>query len=882
MSFLRHSLALLLGLSLGSLACTSTTPVLPEGIDNPHSLTTVCFRKLLSEPNTAYVVVGPKRCANQVCMHQASTDPGAPAVEVDLADCATATGDQVLAANTILRVLVGGGSKGSISLADPSAGAWVDTDASIPGWTPFTLPGLPGPMAVDTVHGVVFVLLPVEHEILSMDATLLLQGKLKLLSAVHLDFTPADLVMAQMPEPRLYISDPFGDPLAQSGGRLWQIPVAGFGGTAPTATALTGTPNSLAVAAATGHLYIGHLREGYVSVFDPVAGKVIQKIGIAPACDDGLDNDGDGLTDRDDSGCDDARDPVEGDPENGAARCADGVDNDGDGQTDAADLGCSPTHTTADACRNGKDDDGDGKTDYPDDPGCSGWGDADEGSDSVPGVGAVILECADGIDNDHDGLTDHADPDCYNRASPHEVASSDQPRTLMAATFDGHYVVAADRDRRMLHIIDTTTVSLIVPKMGSATPFQHPSLLDQRDGLAGLPLSQLPMSLGPIRYDGRDAIAIGQASGGAVILQFELQAGSATQIGLLLDPTKTDAQRLTVSSAPTLVIEGKPVDLGSSVFARYASLGRLAVDVDKSQTPNLTSYDGLTPNLNVADHRSEVWRFTFEGLLSLGTTLPAIFKTPGVLVTPRGGFCEMGVLPDDFALLTVDGDCGTLKPGVPVRYRIAAVHAESLELDPTSGRVDVPVTATNILTVDVAAVTPMPLPPTTCAGHFDLRARDWLAYGTRTGLLSSRPAADGECTPLQSWELSGARMLEPQPAAPGEVKLTHCPPYTPPSSDGLTPIQIDPALKASPFANPVFSAQLYPGCADKHLLPSIRDAAWSFAVTAGLQPRFSSVGAAPIAMSCGPTFANLYIVSQGTGALYSVNISTNVVATPLQ
>ena len=65
------------------------------------------------------------------------------------------------------------------------------------------------------------------------------------------------------------------------------------------------------------------------------------------ACDDGVDNDGDGLIDYQadgtgDPGCTDPTDTGE----QGAAACDDGLDNDGDGKIDssltgAGDPGCS-------------------------------------------------------------------------------------------------------------------------------------------------------------------------------------------------------------------------------------------------------------------------------------------------------------------------------------------------------------------------------------------------------------------------------------------------------------------------------------------------------------------------------------------------------------
>jgi hypothetical protein len=58
----------------------------------------------------------------------------------------------------------------------------------------------------------------------------------------------------------------------------------------------------------------------------------IEAIASVPACDDGLDQDGDGLIDYpDDPGCDDALDPFE---TSDALPCDDGIDNDGDGGID--------------------------------------------------------------------------------------------------------------------------------------------------------------------------------------------------------------------------------------------------------------------------------------------------------------------------------------------------------------------------------------------------------------------------------------------------------------------------------------------------------------------------------------------------------------------
>jgi hypothetical protein len=95
-------------------------------------------------------------------------------------------------------------------------------------------------------------------------------------------------------------------------------------------------------------------------------------------CTDGLDNDGDGLTDYpEDPGCSQEADS-EHDP---AAQCDDGFDNDFDGRTDTSDSACpSPIFLDeSPACQDNIDNDGDGLVDYPDDPECPGvWGQDEE------------------------------------------------------------------------------------------------------------------------------------------------------------------------------------------------------------------------------------------------------------------------------------------------------------------------------------------------------------------------------------------------------------------------------------------------------------------------------------------------------------------------
>jgi hypothetical protein len=120
------------------------------------------------------------------------------------------------------------------------------------------------------------------------------------------------------------------------------------------------------------------------------------------ACDDGVDNDGDGWIDLVDPGCTAASDTDEAFA--GALECDDEIDNDGDGLVDGYDPDCTdPTDATeATPCANGLDDDSDGWIDL-DDPDCIHF---------TEEIGWWGTQCNDGSDNDGDGLVDADDPDC--------------------------------------------------------------------------------------------------------------------------------------------------------------------------------------------------------------------------------------------------------------------------------------------------------------------------------------------------------------------------------------------------------------------------------------------------------------------------------------
>jgi spore coat protein A len=120
-------------------------------------------------------------------------------------------------------------------------------------------------------------------------------------------------------------------------------------------------------------------------------------------CDDGLDNDCDGLTDTNDPDC-----QICVPDETPEQSCFDFNDNDCDGFTDCADIAdCEGAIGAPTAC-------GIGECAASGSLGCSGGSQVDSCTPGTPGMEGPNGDptCSDGLDNDCDGLTDVGDPDC--------------------------------------------------------------------------------------------------------------------------------------------------------------------------------------------------------------------------------------------------------------------------------------------------------------------------------------------------------------------------------------------------------------------------------------------------------------------------------------
>lgn len=110
-------------------------------------------------------------------------------------------------------------------------------------------------------------------------------------------------------------------------------------------------------------------------------------------CDNGVDDNGDGCVDCEDSDCAEYHLCFE-------QACSNGIDDDGDGLTDCDDEDCFDDSTCLEDCTNGIDDNGNGLVDC-EDPVCS-----------LEETCIEVFNCDDGLDNDCDGLVDCEDPAC--------------------------------------------------------------------------------------------------------------------------------------------------------------------------------------------------------------------------------------------------------------------------------------------------------------------------------------------------------------------------------------------------------------------------------------------------------------------------------------
>jgi hypothetical protein len=149
----------------------------------------------------------------------------------------------------------------------------------------------------------------------------------------------------------------------------------------------------------------------------------------APSCANGRDDDGDGATDYPrDPGCAFAAATNERSPLDLLPACNDTADNDADGTVDAGDTGCTDALDDDEGdpdevpeCGDGVDNDADGLTDYPDDPGCPARGDVGESQLCRAEVAAPILRANASVQGSTLLGVNRYAAECGGRSAPEAV-----------------------------------------------------------------------------------------------------------------------------------------------------------------------------------------------------------------------------------------------------------------------------------------------------------------------------------------------------------------------------------------------------------------------------------------------------------------------------
>ncbi len=375
------------------------------------------------------------------------------------------------------------------------------------------------------------------------------------------------------------------------------------------------------------------------------------EFGAEATCDDVFDNDGDGLTDCEDPDCD----GVSGCRFTGEATCDDGFDNDADGATDCADADCNGIagcESPAElTCGDAFDNDADGDTDC-----------ADLDCDTLAGCEfGTELTCADGNDNDADGATDCADADC-DTIGTCEFGSETTCDDGLDNDADGA-ADCADAD------CDTIGLCEFGSEASCADGFDNDGdgvadCLDLDCDTIGICEFGVELTCGDgLDNDGDGAIDCPDTN--CAIAGLCLTGCPAGSTVLTLDAT--DLPQAILDSTNPVTVSNVTAPTGGAVWSAAVRID-LVHTYDADLDISLTSPSGAALNLS-SDNGSNGDNYTQTYLTDLG---PGVIGTAGFNTAPFTGFYRpeqafstlAGALPGGTWSLIVDddlgGDVGTL------------------------------------------------------------------------------------------------------------------------------------------------------------------------------------------------------------------------------
>ncbi len=665
-------------------------------------------------------------------------------------------------------------------------------------------------------------------------------------------------------------------------------------------------------------------------------GAPLAEAGLVPACRDGLDGDGDGRVDGADPDCLDRDDDDESTatgaereelPEvppaafEGAAACEDGVDDDGDGLVDVADpdcLGEDPQAEGAPPCGNGVDDDGDGLVDEADKD-CLHRAGLSEGPPPRDGPFSLTV-----VDGGAAGRFVYVLDARLGEILVFEVGSADGGPTLTRV--DVHASDAAPPALRSTPFADPAAEpaelgalpavrqpafaragrkNIIIP---SGNPFSLSTsrlrgelwgrIIDAadlpRDAASGLwappvcdPSSAAGRCARPV-LDDASWLVLGAAIDGRIQLIEAIRRGTPVH---RIMPRQPDVSRRTHDvSEPKLSRRGAIIASRAGPALGLPFLGPASQEAIAAAVPGVSAQRvrryGVWPAEDFEATPTEAWTLTREGVIPRAEGRFGAFADEQTLIDPTQRFCEHGVRAGDWLQLEVPVAAaspslarplaptladGRVCPVFPlatalVEVRVAQVGMARLGFEPASVRLrpqlpslDVAATGRAGLSQrlcqqalealdaslgdlerlvppgdGVAALSPSLLPPRV---RYRVRVADaWAAVGSASGFLHRQrwDRAAGACVedPDGDPRLT-ARIVEVPSAA---ERYATCPP----TSESLAIGNVDGILAgAQRFVNPSFALDIFPPCAvnpDGRIIPTPtqQDTAFSFTVTGPL------------------------------------------------
>jgi hypothetical protein len=719
-----------------------------------------------------------------VCQHRGTDGLYGP---VAIAECKAGevTGDRLLA-------IVANGPTGDVGFIDLTDGDALDTNRMIPGYTRLHLGGYLSDLVAHPSSAQAYVLDTAGPRLIVIEPTTLEW------SDIELPFVPGKLLV-----------DPTGSHLLLTAPTIGQIgrlvlDEAGAPGELETFD-IGGSPNALACSDDGSVLAVAHLHERHISLLDPENLTELTRVGIVEACQDGLDNDGDGLADRDDPGCTSEYDNDESDP----ALCAEPVV----GEDEESDLDCMPLSEVP-LCANGLDDDGDGKVDL-DDAGCANRADRTENSDFLKLLDSdpIPFPCDNGVDDDGDELVDFpADPDCFARGADGERGLP-APMAALALSPDGRLAYIGYPGRLQLFVLDLDDGRLL--NVNSIDDSLN-RRLKGREGFVGIDFGYVPQAITFHAVEDRLYAYVSDDGGRTSRILVE-EKGEPVHLA----DSATEEDDRTQAGKPRLYVDGEEIQLGFTPIAGVPNLGPLLIETVDEEA-NIRRFYGIDFKGDLRAHRNETWKVTYEGRLPGTSALEARLMNDGTAHVFGGSLCDIGALPGDLfeMVYELESKCGEFEIGATYAFPIAAVGDDFIELDSAGGEGR----------LEDGTVVTVGLPSTNCFGKFvsfGIRASEtYVVSGTRTGFLHnvvSTPdgciaAPDGD--PLFTGRAIAAKLKD------GAV-LPTCP---------IT--EADDALELATYANPLLTFNIFPACevivgGGRNVIATERGTEWRFTVASG-------------------------------------------------